>query len=143
MEKNTMGAFIAALRKAGGLTQRELAEKLNVSDKAVSRWERDESAPDLSLIPVIADVFGVTSDELLRGQRATDAHVPSGDGHKTDKQIRNLLNRSMIRHKICSLISGTTALIGLIAAMIMNFGFEFVVISSIVFKVVNIVVMNL
>ena len=60
MEKQTMGSFIAALRKASGMTQREMAEKLNVSDKAVSRWERDESAPDLMLIPVIADLFDIT-----------------------------------------------------------------------------------
>lgn len=46
MEKKTIGSFIAALRKANGLTQKELAEKLNVSDKAVSRWERDECYPD-------------------------------------------------------------------------------------------------
>lgn len=65
MEKKTIGQFLSALRKAGGMTQKELAEKLHVSNKAVSRWERDECAPDLSLIPVIADIFGVTSDELL------------------------------------------------------------------------------
>lgn len=47
MEKKTIGGFIAALRKANGMTQRELAEKLNVSDKSISRWERDETAPDL------------------------------------------------------------------------------------------------
>ena len=69
MEKKTIGGFIAALRKANGMTQKDLAEKLNVSDKSVSRWERDDGAPDLSLIPVIAEVFGVTCDELLRGER--------------------------------------------------------------------------
>ena len=65
MEKKTIGQFIAILRKANGMTQKDLAEKLNVSDKAVSRWERDECAPDLSLIPVIAEIFQVTADELL------------------------------------------------------------------------------
>ena len=58
MEKKTIGQFIAALRKASGMTQKQLSERLNVSDKAVSRWERDECAPDLSLIPVIAEIFG-------------------------------------------------------------------------------------
>jgi transcriptional regulator with XRE-family HTH domain len=69
MEKKTIGSFIAALRRANGMTQKELAEKLYVSDKTVSRWECDESTPELSLIPVIADIFGITSDELLRGER--------------------------------------------------------------------------
>ncbi len=57
MEAKTMGSFLAALRKAAGMTQRELAERLHVSDKAVSRWERDECAPDLALLPVLAEIF--------------------------------------------------------------------------------------
>ncbi|MBQ8813259.1 MAG: helix-turn-helix transcriptional regulator [Lachnospiraceae bacterium] len=71
MEKKTIGSFIAVLRKANGLTQKQLAEMLQVTDKTVSRWERDETLPDLTLIPVIAEIFGVTSDELLRGERRT------------------------------------------------------------------------
>ena len=69
MEKKTIGSFISVLRRANGMTQAELAEKLFVSDKTVSRWERDESTPDLTLLPIIADLFGITVDELLRGQR--------------------------------------------------------------------------
>ena len=57
MEKKTIGGFIAALRKANGMTQKELAEQLNVSDKTVSRWERDDGAPDLATIPAIAEIF--------------------------------------------------------------------------------------
>ena len=59
MEKKTTGQFLSVLRKAKGMTQRELAELLNVSDKAVSRWERDESMPDILLLPVLADIFDV------------------------------------------------------------------------------------
>lgn len=69
MEKKTIGEFIGILRKAKGMTQQELADCLNVSNKAVSRWERGESAPDLTLIPVIAELFSVTTDELLRGEK--------------------------------------------------------------------------
>ena len=76
MEKKTIGTFIAALRKANGLTQKQLADMLNVSDKAVSRWERDECAPDLSLIPVLAEIFNVTADEILRGQRTNPDQEP-------------------------------------------------------------------
>ena len=59
MEKKTIGQFIAVLRKANGMTQQELADKLNVSNKAVSRWEREESAPDITLIPALAELLGV------------------------------------------------------------------------------------
>ena len=92
MERKSIGSFIAVLRKAKGLTQRELADKLGISDKAVSRWERDETAPDLSLIPVIAEIFDVTSDELLRGERATEKDTsPEKQAEKTEKQVKNLL----------------------------------------------------
>ena len=50
MERKSIGSFIAALRRANGMTQKELAERLSVSDKAVSRWERDENLPDLMLL---------------------------------------------------------------------------------------------
>ena len=81
MEEKTIGKFITALRRANGMTQKELAEKLYVSDKTVSRWERDESAPDLALIPAIAEIFGITCDELLRGERrsAAERALPTED----------------------------------------------------------------
>ena len=120
MERKSIGAFICALRKANGLTQRQLADELHVSDKAVSRWERDESAPDLTLIPVIADIFGITSDELLRGERLTVQSIPESHSAKTDKHIQYLLNRTLTKHKIYCFISGTVALLGLIAAVTIN-----------------------
>ena len=121
MEKKSIGSFIAALRKAKGLTQRQLADMLNVSDKAVSRWERDETAPDLSLIPILADIFNVTSDEILRGQRS----APDETGNKyeirqTEKQKQHLLNRSRTQFQMLCVITTLIALCGLIAAMICN-----------------------
>lgn len=118
---NSIGSFLAALRKANGLTQKQLAEKLNVSDKAVSRWERDECAPDLSLIPVIAEIFGITSDELLRGQRAATDAIPTPQAEeKSKKRLQYLLNQIQTRYKIQSLISMGITVVGVIAAMILN-----------------------
>lgn len=74
MANKSIGQFIAALRKTNGLTQQEVAERLNVSNKAVSRWERDECYPDLSAIPALAEMFGVTCDELLKGERILILH---------------------------------------------------------------------
>ncbi len=73
MDKKTLGSFLSALRRAQGLTQQEVADRLAVSNKAVSRWERDEAMPDILLLPAIADLFGVTVDELLRGERKREA----------------------------------------------------------------------
>lgn len=123
MEKKTIGAFIAALRKANGLTQKQLAEMLNVSDKSVSRWERDECAPDLTLIPVMAEIFGVSSDELLRGERRCPDSAPEYVEKKTEKQLRRALNSALTKLRVRSTISIGLALLGLIAAMICNFGF--------------------
>lgn len=66
MKKQTFGNMIAALRKEKGMTQLELAEKMGVTDKAVSKWERDLSFPDVSSIPKLAEIFGVSVDELMQ-----------------------------------------------------------------------------
>lgn len=124
MEKKSIGSFIAALRKASGLTQRELAEKLNVSDKAVSRWEREESLPDLSLIPAIAEIFGVTADELLRGERRKEGESLPRAGEKSEKQLKNLINHSLLRFNNRSLVAVGIAFAGIFGAMITNFGFN-------------------
>ena len=123
MERKTIGQFIAALRRVSGMTQKQLAEKLNVSDKTISRWERDECAPDLTLIPVIAEVFGVTSDEILRGERVVKEAVKDREAAKTEKQLKRVLDSAMLSFKTRSIISVGIALLGLIGAMICNFGF--------------------
>lgn len=63
-----IGEFISELRKSKGMTQRDLAERLGVTDKAVSKWERGQSCPDISLIIPLSDLLGVTANELLRGE---------------------------------------------------------------------------
>ena len=124
MERKSIGSFIAVLRKANGLTQRELADKLCVSDKAVSRWERDETAPDLYLIPVIAEIFGVTSDELLRGERAGESAPPNEkQNEKTERQIKTVLKTARTKFLTKTLVCALIAVVGLLAAMLCNFAF--------------------
>lgn len=67
MEK--FGSFLMTLRKEKNLTQKELGERLFVSDKTVSKWERGQSIPNVSLLIPIADLLGVTVTELLKGER--------------------------------------------------------------------------
>ena len=70
MTKQTFGATISALRKEKGLTQLELARQMGVTDKAVSKWERDLSFPDVASLPKLAEVLGTSVDELLEVKTA-------------------------------------------------------------------------
>lgn len=63
-----IGETIASLRKNKGMTQNELAEKMNVTDKAVSKWERNLSCPDVNTISKLADILGVSVEELLNSK---------------------------------------------------------------------------
>ncbi|MBR4062401.1 MAG: helix-turn-helix transcriptional regulator [Clostridia bacterium] len=131
MEKKTIGKFIAVLRKANGMTQKDLGDRLFVSDKTVSRWERDECDPELSLIPAIAEIFGITTDELLRGERNnpdTLEHQSDDDTikqkKKSEKQFKTMLFGKKRRFDNLTLISIGISLLGLIVGMIINLGFS-------------------
>ena len=66
MKKRTLGMMISSLRKEKGMTQLQLAEKMGVTDKAVSKWERDLSMPDLNSIPKLAEIFEISVDDLMQ-----------------------------------------------------------------------------
>ncbi len=70
--KNIISKNISLLRQNANMTQLKLAEKLNYSDKAVSKWERGEAAPDIKTLLDIADLFGVTVDYLVRSEHTTN-----------------------------------------------------------------------
>ncbi|WP_418667915.1 helix-turn-helix domain-containing protein [Allofournierella sp.] len=78
MENQKIGAFICGARKARGLTQKQLAEALGVTDKAVSKWERGVSCPDISLLTPLAGALGVAVTELLAGEPQA-APVPEAE----------------------------------------------------------------
>lgn len=75
MKQSTLGSFIRALRKQHQMTQAQLADRVGVTDKAVSKWERDISYPDIALFPRLADILGVTVNDLL--EECTDEAPPS------------------------------------------------------------------
>ena len=124
METKTIGAFIARLRKEKGMTQKELAGLLRVSDKTVSRWEREESLPDLNLVPVLAEIFGVTVDELLRGERSASAPTPVqvSAPQPGEKQLQRILQEIETRYLTRSIISVGLAFGGLAAGLVLAFG---------------------
>lgn len=123
MAKNTIGQFIAVLRKANGMTQQDVADRLNVSNKAISRWERDECCPDISLIPAIAEMFGVTCDELLKGEKSAPPTPDSENkDHKTEKQIKSLITRSISGFKTMTCIALAVSVIGLVCMFGVSYG---------------------
>lgn len=75
MEKEKLGSFIKELRMEQELTQKELADRLHVTDKAVSKWERGLSAPAVDLLQPLSEVLGVSVMELLDGQRHEEESI--------------------------------------------------------------------
>lgn len=88
MPKQSMGEFLSTLRKASGYTQQEVAEKLNVSNRTLSSWETDRTTPDILLLPAIADIYGVTVDDILRGERQQNIAENSQISDKARKALR-------------------------------------------------------
>ena len=86
MASTSMGEIISTLRKEKGMTQKDIAEKLGVTDKAVSKWERDIAFPDTATIPKLAEILGVSVEELLQAKAAP---VPASNG--VDKIINLIL----------------------------------------------------
>lgn len=114
MNENKTGTFISALRKEKELTQAQLAAKLNVTDKAVSRWETGKGMPDSSLLVPLANILGITVNELLLGeiipeetfaQKSDDNLVDSVQ--ETEKVIsqRNFVKRLLVVTAIVFIIS--------------------------------------
>lgn len=77
MAGRSMGEVISTLRKEKGMTQKELADKLNITDKAVSKWERDISFPDTATIPKLAELLEVSVEELMNA-KAVPLPEPKG-----------------------------------------------------------------
>ncbi|MDR0889127.1 MAG: helix-turn-helix domain-containing protein [Oscillospiraceae bacterium] len=104
MEPTSLGKRISAHRKRLGLTQEQLAERIGVTPQAVSKWENNLSCPDISLLPELAEIFGVSIDDLLGRNappRAYEAEVVENTGHadKTDKVKKSIRKRiSRVTH---------------------------------------------
>ncbi len=117
MDKKKLGSFIAELRKEKGLTQKELAEKLFLSDKAISKWETGVSIPDTIMLIPLADLLGVTVTELLTYEKITpkatlDAEKVEGILKATityseEEQLKNNLNKKQwtLTYIVCLIFS--------------------------------------
>ncbi|MBQ7628028.1 MAG: helix-turn-helix transcriptional regulator [Clostridiales bacterium] len=99
MDKEKTGQLITELRKEKGMTQKQLAEALNVTDKAVSKWERGLSFPDISMLEPLSELLDISIMELLAGERQDE------DEPMSREEAEDLINASVelgdeeIRHR--------------------------------------------
>ena len=99
MDKERTGQLITELRKEKGLTQKQLAEALNVTDKAVSKWERGLSFPDISMLEPISQALDISIMELLAGERkGEDEPLTREEAQQIVKESVELSDEE-IRHK--------------------------------------------
>lgn len=96
MNQEKIGKFISELRKDNNMTQEQLAEKLGVTDKSISRWEHGKTMPDISILSILANELNCTISELLNGRRMTqeeliDLRETINDliEYESNRQIRN------------------------------------------------------
>lgn len=117
MNKQQFGSFIADNRKAAGLTQKALAQRLHVTDKAVSKWERALSYPDVTLLEPLAEALGMGVEELMACQRRAEKK-------EEEQPVKNLLElsrenqRAERRKAILRTVLSALAMLGIASAVI-------------------------
>jgi len=132
-----MGTFLAALRKANGYTQQEVADKLNVSNKTVSKWECDDGCPEIMMLPAIAELYSVTVDEILKGERiqkpANEPETQKEQKENTAKRAKYLVEKLLTQYKNKSIIAITLSVVGAILPYFVSmiFGYDFIFIPII------------
>lgn len=94
MDQIKIGKFISSLRKEKGYTQEQLAEKLNVSNKSISRWENGNTMPDLSLMPKLCELLEISINELLSGERI------ESDEYQKKLEENIIINMDLLKKKI-------------------------------------------
>ena len=117
MNAQKTGSFISELRKEKGMTQKQLADALFVSDKAVSRWETGRGFPEISILEKISDVLDVSAAELIRGERIngsmSESEVRDVVAQSTDL-ARRYIDRNRIRYILSGLLAGMIILLTLV-----------------------------
>lgn len=90
MDQNKMGKFIRELREEKGLTQKDIGDKLHITDNSVSKWERGINAPDIYYLGPLSEMLGVTVKELLNGERKTPRKKKKGENRKAILEVKKL-----------------------------------------------------
>lgn len=119
MDNIQTGKLIAKLRKEQGLTQQQLAEKLNLSNKTISKWESGSGSPDISNLPVLAEALEISVDELLNGELNQLKSDTNLDMPKDYSPRKELTPEQKKERAIIALAASVGAILGILAY---NFG---------------------
>lgn len=106
MNQEAIGKFIAACRKEKNLTQMQLAEKLNITNRAVSKWETGKSCPDVSIMMKLCDILGITVNELLSAERISmENYQKKAEENLMElKRKKNQAQKSLLRTELIWLV---------------------------------------
>lgn len=116
MDKILVGKFISEQRKAKGFTQKDLAEKLNVTDKAVSKWETGKGYPDIEILEALSDIFDVTINDILSGEIVSQENKEKEADKNLVEEIKNT-NKVKKKGQIIALLLSMILLITSIFAI--------------------------
>ena len=119
MDNIQIGRLIAELRKKQGLTQQQLADKLNLSNKTISKWESGSGSPDISNLPVLAEALEISVDELLNGELNQLKSATNLDMPKDYSPRKELTPEQKKERAIIALAASVGAILGILAY---NFG---------------------
>lgn len=138
MNQTEIGKFIAKCRKEKNLTQAQLAEKLNITDRAVSKWETGKSMPDSSIMLELCEILGIKVNELLRGEKI-DMESYEKKADETLIALKRKNENNMTKNVIISIVFSVTLFVGLMVCLICNlaisgnFTWSLIPASSIIF----------
>lgn len=119
MNQTEIGKFIAQCRKEKKLTQAQLAEKLNITDRAVSKWETGKSMPDSSIMLEVCEILGITVNELLSGEEIDmESYEKKADENLI--ALKRIEENHMTKNVIVSMLFSMTLLIGIMVCLICN-----------------------
>lgn len=128
MNQVNIGKFIAKLRKSKNLTQEQLAEKLGISDRAVSKWEKGLNLPDTSIMIELCDILGITVNELLTGEIIKEKEYMN----KAEELLLEMAKREVIHNKKMMVSECVIGFMSSITFLILVFTLSFAVENNIV-----------
>lgn len=147
MDNLKFGRFIKELRKEKNITQKELAEKIGLTDKAISKWERGLSFPDITILSSLAEVFDVDVSEILNGERGKEKVSKEDIEKKIEEEVQKVTLKKEKRERRIKIFKRTVGIISCILfvfSFILQLGYLFVLkprdyeyVSDILFYIVN------